>query len=106
MNKAGTAADIEGLKFVACRGLWDQFEITLLLVGCQGKKEDQVSLKEHLDMVDSNGCHNRGLALPLLHKFVYLGKNSFLIFEKTQPGRRTQSSVCGRKLQTGILLRH
>lgn len=86
MNKAGTAANTEGLKFVACRGLWDQFEITPLLVGCQGKKEDQVSLKEHLDMADSDVCHNRSLALPLLLKFVYLGKKTHFEY----PRRRSQ----------------
>lgn len=40
-------------------------------MGCQGEKEVQISLKVHLDMEDSNVCHDRSLVRLLLHKFVY-----------------------------------
>lgn len=99
MNKAGTY-------ICAVQGFMGSLWNDSIISGLSRQKGDQVSLKEHLDMVDSDVCHNRSLALPLLHKFLYLEKNLFLISEKTQPGRGTQSSVCGRKLQTGILLGH
>lgn len=72
MNRAGK----HPASFLICSnpGLEEQTEITFISGVLSRQEDNQTSLKEHLHRADSILCHNRSSVLPLLHKFVYLGK--------------------------------
>lgn len=85
--------------------LQDQSEISFISGVLSRREDNQTSLKEHLYRADSTWCHNRSSVLPLLHKFVYLGKEKKVITCNTTEillWRGTQLPISW-KLQIGIL---